>query len=143
MNKVSDITNKLSNKIDVQNIVKNVKSIITNKNMIPNSAQAGSVAEQFVDITKCLHTISELHTKQADELAKLDEMIGDLYNHLLNVDANQPATNENTSDVAIKETIDENTSETADIAKQNSSTEESLSTVSTSDENITASTEEK
>lgn len=84
MNKLSDLTNKFTNNLDMQNIVKNVKSIITNKSMVPNSAEAGSMAEKFVVITKCLATVSELHIKQSDELAKLDDLISDLYNHLLN-----------------------------------------------------------
>lgn len=78
MTKIPDIS-KITGKFDIQGIVKNVKSMISPGVEIPETAKGDPIMYKLSEITKELKILAELHVKQADELAKLDGMVGSLY----------------------------------------------------------------
>lgn len=79
MTKIPDIS-KLTNKIDIQNFVKNIKSMITPGMEISEIAKDNNVLiQKLLQVTQGLKNLVELHTKQADEIAKLDNLVGSLY----------------------------------------------------------------
>jgi hypothetical protein len=81
MAKIPDIS-KLTGKIDLQGIVKNVKSIISPGSEIPQTVSENSLTYKLLEIAKGLKTLVDLHTKQADELARIDGLVGSLYHDI-------------------------------------------------------------
>lgn len=75
---LSDLS-KLTEKLDLQNVVKNVKSMISPGSNIPETSKDDPIGYRLFEITKALQTLGNLHEKQSVELAKLNNTLGALY----------------------------------------------------------------
>lgn len=77
---------KITEKLDLQNIVKNVtsnvKSMITPGTGIPEVNKDDPVSYRLLEIVKALQNLATLQQTQAQELAKLDQAVGALCQNL-------------------------------------------------------------
>ncbi|MCL5260284.1 MAG: hypothetical protein M1561_01170 [Gammaproteobacteria bacterium] len=76
MAKMPDVS-KIKGKFDLQEIIKNVKSIL-GPAPIPEAAKDDPIGFCLTEIGRSLQQIAVLSTKQADEIAKINNLLGTL-----------------------------------------------------------------
>lgn len=81
MAKIPDFT-KIVEKLDLQNIVDNVKSVINPGSVIPDEGGGDPVLTAFVELHKSIKNVAEIQAQQAKEIARLNNMIAALFNKL-------------------------------------------------------------
>lgn len=134
MTKIPDIS-KITGKFDIQGIVKNVKSMISPGVEIPETAKGDPIMYKLSEVTKGLKILAELQVKQADELAKLDGMVGSLYQDIAAL-KNKSAGGEETLQMsaAPKEAAPEETEKPAEEAPKETEEPAVPEATTTSDE---------
>ena len=73
---------KLTEKLDMQTIIDNVKSVINPGSVIPDEGDGDPVVTAFVELHKSMKNIAETQAQQAQEISKLNNMLAALYNKL-------------------------------------------------------------
>jgi len=68
-------------KLNLKGIVENVKSII-GQTPIPEAAKNNPTGYHLSELSKAIKTLAELHSKEADTIAKIDATLGNLYQSL-------------------------------------------------------------
>jgi hypothetical protein len=75
---ITDIS-KLTDKLDLQKIVKSVKSMVAPGVVVPESAKDDPMGYKMLEISKEVKNLVDLHAKMAEGLAKVNNMVGSLY----------------------------------------------------------------
>lgn len=83
-------------KFNLQDIMKNVKAMI-NPTVIPEDAKKNPIGYRLSELNKIIASLSELHTKQADELARLNLALGELYQTISGKNSEEKNDQEGTS----------------------------------------------
>lgn|GEM_PF-4559518 len=79
---------KLTDKLDLSGIMnsdlmKNVKAIMSPGSAIPDSAKGDLIGDDLLTVAKELQELKALQTKQADALARLDGIVGNLFHNFV------------------------------------------------------------
>ena len=70
--------NKLVEKIDLQSIVSNVKSIVSPGPEIPTPVEGDAVAKDLVEVIKQVHALADVHAQQAKNIAEINNKLNEL-----------------------------------------------------------------
>lgn len=76
MTKIPDFS-----KLNLKGIMDNVKAMI-GQNPIPEAAKDDPIGYRLSELSKSVKSLADLHTQEADEIAKLNTMLGELYQNL-------------------------------------------------------------
>ena len=82
---------KITGKFDLQKIINDVKSMISPV-PIPEANKSDPVAYYLSELNKLAKDLAEVHTKQADLIAKVSNVLGNLYQEIMNARKGQAAT---------------------------------------------------
>ena len=82
---------KITGKFDLQKIINDVKSMISPV-PIPEANKSDPVAYYLSELNKLAKDLAEVHTKQADLIAKVSSVLGNLYQETMNARKGQAAT---------------------------------------------------
>lgn len=81
MPKLPDFS-KLAEKLDLQGIVQNVKSVISPGSVIPENIEGNPVVVKLALIHDALETVKTLQAQQEKEIAKINTIIASIYKDL-------------------------------------------------------------
>jgi formyltetrahydrofolate synthetase len=74
-NTISDLTKK----IDINNIVKGVKSMISPTGMTPDVDEDDALGVKLAQISTLVQSVANIQTQQTKEFAKINKLVNDLY----------------------------------------------------------------
>lgn len=70
---------KLAEKLDLQGIMQNVKSVINPGSVIPEHLEGDPVVAKLALIHSAMQTVKQLHDQQEQEITKINTIIASIY----------------------------------------------------------------
>lgn len=74
--------NKLSEKLNLNKVMENVKSIIQPDSIIPKNLEGDPIAAKLTLLRECMENLTDSMEKQQGEIAKINVLINSLYQDL-------------------------------------------------------------
>lgn len=78
MPKLPDFS-KIAEKLDLQGIMQNVKSVISPGSVIPEHLEGDPVVAKLALIHAAMQTVKQLHDQQEQEITKINTIIASIY----------------------------------------------------------------
>lgn len=73
---------KLAEKLNLDKVVANVKSIIQPESIIPKNLEGDPIAAKLTLLRECTQNLNDIIQKQQGEIAKINTLVGSLYQDL-------------------------------------------------------------